>query len=76
MCDMGFERNEAITLRKVNTLFAAVNDDFLVNARDVQKSWMSAVRRLRGKKSTTNNDDNDMIEPLEIDEYDSDNNLD
>jgi hypothetical protein len=72
--NLGFQRNEPITQRKVNTLFAAVNDEFLVNPRDVQKSWISAVRRLRGRKPTTNNNTVDI--DIEIDEYDSDNDLD
>jgi hypothetical protein len=39
--------NEEVTQRKINNMFAAVNDTFLVNARDVQKSWLSVVRDLR-----------------------------
>jgi hypothetical protein len=74
--NLGFEPREAITLRKVNVLFAAVNDEFLVNPRDVQKSWISAVRRLRVQKSSNNNNTEDLEENVEIDEYDSDNDLD
>jgi hypothetical protein len=44
--NLRFERNEPIMLRKVNVLYAAVNDDFLVHPRDVQKAWRSAIRRL------------------------------
>jgi hypothetical protein len=75
--NMGFLPHEPITQRKVNSLFASINDEFLVNPRDVQKSWLSAVRRLRDitrlnnmNNNNNGNDDNDEID--DIDDYDTD----
>jgi hypothetical protein len=63
---MWFERREPITQRKVNSMFAAVNEDFMVTKRDVQKSWITVVRQLckanRATSTGTNaeeSDDND-----------------
>jgi isoleucyl-tRNA synthetase len=45
--NMWFARHEAITQRKVNSKFEAINSEFMVNQRDLQKSWVSVVRQLR-----------------------------
>jgi hypothetical protein len=70
--DLRFLQNEPVTQRRVNDMFAAINDSFLINERDVQKSWLSVVRDLRevSRKSraafgNTGNDDDD-------DDYDND----
>jgi hypothetical protein len=55
--NLGFEPNEQITLRKVNFLYAAVQNEFYVNPRDVQSSWLTVVRRIR-ERSRENNDPN------------------
>jgi hypothetical protein len=39
--------NEDVTQRKINNMFAAINDTFLIKERDVQKSWLTVVRDLR-----------------------------
>jgi hypothetical protein len=44
---MWFKRHEPITQQKVNNMFAEVNDDFMVNRRDVQKSWITVVRQVQ-----------------------------
>jgi hypothetical protein len=45
--DIRFLPNELVTQRKVNSMFASINDTFLVHDRDVQKSWVTIVRDLR-----------------------------
>jgi hypothetical protein len=47
--NLWFQQNEVITHRRINNMFEAVNDEFMVNDRDVQKSWLSVVRELREK---------------------------
>jgi hypothetical protein len=60
-----FKRNEPITQRKINNMFASVNDEFLINGRDVQKSWLTVVRdlrnvlRKRGELSDTDSESDD-----------------
>jgi hypothetical protein len=61
MKNMWFEKREPITQRKVNSMFAAVNEDFMVTKRDVQKSWITVVRQLRkeSKAAGTNAEESD-----------------
>jgi hypothetical protein len=59
--NMWFQKNEPVTQRKVNQMFAAVNEEFMVNNRDVQKSWITVVRQLRNanRRTAQGNDDSD-----------------
>jgi hypothetical protein len=73
---MWIKRNDPITQRRINDMFAEVNDEFMINNRDVQKSWITVVRQLRdkNKKSGTNNDDSDNNVDSDY-EYDTDDDL-
>jgi hypothetical protein len=70
------KRHDPITQRRINEMFAEVNDEFMINNRDVQKSWITVVRQLRAiyKKSGTNNDDSDNNDESDY-EYDTDDDL-
>jgi hypothetical protein len=52
---MWMQKNEPITQRRINEMFAAVNDEFMINNRDVQKSWVTVVRQLREKNKKKGN---------------------
>jgi hypothetical protein len=66
--NIGFEPNEPITLRKVNFLYAAVQNEFFVNPRDVQNSWLTVVRRLRERNRQINNEDAETDDEEDDDE--------
>jgi hypothetical protein len=54
-----FKKNEPITQRKVNNMFEAINGEFMVNERDLQKSWLSVVRQLRASGKNDDSSDSD-----------------